>query len=142
MLLDYALTTTNINGYNDMSNDWHKAETYKSLIAISIEGFKFCALANGGAAVAILAYLGNSTGKGLILPDMEWPMALFSLGLGACGGAVLCSYLTQLQLYDEERHSVPESERKHLRYLHSGLVCVAASIVLFVVGSMVAVYKY
>jgi hypothetical protein len=29
-------------------------ETYKSLIAISVEGFKFSALANGGAAVALL----------------------------------------------------------------------------------------
>jgi hypothetical protein len=38
-------------------NDW--LETYKSLISLSTEGFKFCALANGGAAVAILAYLGN-----------------------------------------------------------------------------------
>ncbi|WP_429178620.1 hypothetical protein [Aeromonas salmonicida] len=125
-----------------MSDDWHKAETYKSLIAISIEGFKFCALANGGAAVAILAYLGNVAGKGRVLPDMAWPMVFFSLGLGACGAAVLCSYLTQLQLYDEERRSVPESDRKHLRYLHCGLLCVAASIVLFVVGSMVAVCKY
>ena len=42
-------------------NDW--LETYKSLISLSTEGFKFCALANGGAAVAILAYLGNVAGK-------------------------------------------------------------------------------
>lgn len=32
-------------------------ETYKSIITLSIEGFKFAALANGGAAVALLAYL-------------------------------------------------------------------------------------
>lgn len=37
----------------------HWLETYKSLITLSIEGFKFSALANGGSAVALLAYLGN-----------------------------------------------------------------------------------
>ncbi len=30
----------------------HFIETYKSLVALSTEGFKFCALANGGAEVA------------------------------------------------------------------------------------------
>ena len=33
----------------------HWIETYKSPIQISIEGFKFAALANGGAAIALLA---------------------------------------------------------------------------------------
>ena len=33
----------------------HQLETYKSLIAIATEAFKFSALINGGAAVAILA---------------------------------------------------------------------------------------
>ena len=41
----------------------HTDQTYKSLIHLSIEGFRFCALANGGAAVALLAYLGNIASK-------------------------------------------------------------------------------
>lgn len=39
----------------DISNQ-HWIETYKSLITLAVEGFKFAALANGGAAVALLAY--------------------------------------------------------------------------------------
>jgi hypothetical protein len=42
-----------------MAETAHYTETYKSLITLSVEGFKFCALANGGAAVALLACLGN-----------------------------------------------------------------------------------
>jgi hypothetical protein len=75
--------------------DW--TETYKSLVTLTTEGFKFCALANGGAAVALLAYLGNIAGKGAAVPDMRWPMAAFLAGLGACGIAMLFAYLTQLK---------------------------------------------
>jgi hypothetical protein len=39
--------------------EWHIKETYKGLITIFIEALKALALVNGGAAVAILAYLGN-----------------------------------------------------------------------------------
>lgn len=37
----------------------HALETYKSLIQTSVEGMKLLTLLNGGAAVALLAYLGN-----------------------------------------------------------------------------------
>ena len=39
--------------------EWHIVETYKGLINLSIEALKALLLINGGAAVAILAYLGN-----------------------------------------------------------------------------------
>jgi hypothetical protein len=39
--------------------DFHPEETFKSLITISVEALKTLALVNGGAAVALLAYLGN-----------------------------------------------------------------------------------
>lgn len=42
---------------NDLIDN-HWLETYKSLVTLSVEAFKFSALANGGAAVALLAYLG------------------------------------------------------------------------------------
>jgi hypothetical protein len=64
----------------------HQLETYKSLIAIATEAFKFSALINGGAAVAILAYLGNAAGKGAAFPDMRGSMAYFLGGLFLCGG--------------------------------------------------------
>ncbi len=38
---------------------WHLQETYKSLITISVECLKMLAIVNGGAAVAVLTYLGT-----------------------------------------------------------------------------------
>ena len=66
-----------------VQDDW--LETYKSLLALALEGFKFCALVNGGAAVAILAYLGNVAGRGVSPPDMRCSMAAFLSGLVLCG---------------------------------------------------------
>ncbi|CAM3450898.1 hypothetical protein BOSP111201_05605 [Bordetella sputigena] len=37
-----------------MADDWHLTETYKSMISISVEGFKYLALLNGGAAAGML----------------------------------------------------------------------------------------
>ena len=64
-----------------MSDYW--LETYKSLITLSIERFKFSAFANGGAAVALLAYLGNiaqnNSHPRYALPNahvLNWPHTL------------------------------------------------------------------
>src|SRR6266436_4073369 len=84
--------------------DFHPEETYKSLITISVEALKTLALVNGGAAVAILAYLGNlasrsPTGR---LSDMTWALVCFAAGLLLTVLAFIFAYLTQLQLYNED----------------------------------------
>lgn len=119
----------------------HWLETYKSLITISLEGFKFSALANGGAAIALLAYLGNVAGKGVPTPDMREPMFAFLFGLTACGLSMLFAYLTQLKLLNE----IGRSERltfKHGWLLWSAIVLFAGSIVAFGVGSWQAVARF
>ncbi len=75
-------------------NDW--LETYKSLTTLSTEDFKFCALANGGAAVAILAYLGNVVGQEFAYPCMTCPIAIFLAWLILCGVTMLFAYFKQL----------------------------------------------
>jgi hypothetical protein len=119
----------------------HFNETYKSLIAMSVEGFKFCALANGGAAVAILAYLGNVVGKGGAVPDMRFSMAAFLSGLVACGFAMFFAYLTQLFLLNEtaERSS---GWFPHTWYLRASMVLVFASLLAFTLGSWQAVVAF
>jgi hypothetical protein len=84
----------------DISKE-HVVETFKSLVQISLEGLKLLALFNGGAAVALLAYMGNIAGKSLPVPNMRLPMACYVAGLIACGLAFLASYLTQFWLYNE-----------------------------------------
>ena len=68
----------------DISKE-HAVETFKAIIQISLEGLKLLALFNGGAAVALLAYLGNVAGKGMPVPNMRLPMACYVIGLIACG---------------------------------------------------------
>lgn len=77
----------------DKALDWQ--ETYRSMITIANEGFKFLALANGGAVVAILAYLGNVTKNGCSILDMSQAMRAFLVGLVLCGGAMVSAYELQ-----------------------------------------------
>jgi hypothetical protein len=89
-----------------MSSDFqkeHLAETYKSLLSLSVEAFKYAALINGGAVVALLAYLGNLTRDTRPIPDLRAAMLWFLIGLAACGVGFLSAYLVQLRLFTELR---------------------------------------
>lgn len=123
------------------SSNQHWIETYKSLFALSIEGFKFAALANGGAAVAVLAYLGNVAGKGTSPPDMRWAMAFFLAGLASCGFSMLLAYLTQLTLLGESTSAVRGSI-SHVWFLWVAILLFVLSLVLFGVGSWQAVTSF
>ncbi|UUZ63395.1 hypothetical protein LP417_28245 [Polaromonas sp. P1-6] len=124
----------------DLTNQ-HWLETYKSLITLSVEGFKFSALANGGAAVALLAYLGNVAGKGTATPDMRYPMAAFLVGLVLCGFAMLFAYLTQLKLLNE----IGRGEKPTVSHgwaLWVAIFLFACSLAAFGVGSWQAVVRF
>jgi hypothetical protein len=119
----------------------HWIETYKSLIALSTEGFKFSALANGGAAVSLLAYLGNVASKVTQMPDMRAPMAAFLAGVAACGGAMLFAYFTQLKLLNEI--GCTESPKLlHSWLLWAAILLFTSSLVAFGVGSWLAVIRF
>ena len=119
----------------------HWLETYKSLIALSIEGFKFSAFANGGAAVALLAYLGNVAGKSVPTPDMRCSMLAFLTGLAACGLSMLFAYLTQLKLLGEiGRRENPLFTHGWL--LWCAIILFACSVIAFGVGSWQAVIRF
>ena len=122
-----------------MSDHW--LETYKSLITLSIESFKFSALANGGAAVALLAYLGNTAGKTVTSIDMRCPMLAFLVGLTLCGFAMLFGYLTQLKLLNE----IGRAEKfpiRHSLFLWLAIILYASSLIAFGVGSWQAVIRF
>lgn len=125
---------------SNIAND-HWLGTYKSLITLSVECFKFCALANGGAAVALLAYLGNVAGNGATAPDMRCPMASFLMGLAACGLAMLFGYLTQLKLLNEvDRRDKPALSHGWLLWV--AIAFFAVSITAFGVGSWQAAIRF
>jgi hypothetical protein len=122
---------------NPQHDDW--LETYKSLIVLSTEGFKFCALANGGAAVAILAYLGNVANSGSVRPDMRCPMAAFLAGLLFCGIAMFAAYWNQLSRLN--RVSERKDPSKDWR-LWVAIAFAILSLVAFACGAWLAVVKF
>jgi len=124
----------------DVSRE-HWLETYKSLIFISIEGFKFSALANGGAAVALLTYLGNVAGKSAPVPDMRYPMTSYIAGLFCVGIAMLSAYSAQYTLL-EKGGAAEHRMVMHPRLLFLAAFFYVASLVAFGWGSWQAVVNF
>ena len=119
--------------------DWHTEETYKSLIQLSVGGLRFGALINGGAAVALIALVGNVYGRGFSLPSLKMPMVCFIAGIVLAGFAHLTAYLTQLALYEESAHDKLESGiYQHRVFLYASIFLVIASIGLFCLGAYAA----
>ena len=83
-----------------MSSNWHAQETYKSMISISVEGFKLLALLNGGAAAGMLAAFQNLA-KSIPPSKLQISIGFFAAGLVFVGVAFLFSYLTQNRLFEE-----------------------------------------
>jgi heme A synthase len=81
-------------------------EVFKGLLTLGVESLKIMALINGGAAVAILAYLGNIaslTPPPAHMPHMRSALLLYAAGVLATALAFIGAYATQLRLYNEER---------------------------------------
>lgn len=121
---------------NDMTEDWHKQETYKSMVSISVEAFKYLALLNGGAAVGVLTAFDRLT-KWIPACSLQVAMACFIAGLLLDGVAMFCSYLTQLTLYGEDMGW--NKKRRHLVFLIVAFISCTLSLLAFSVGAISAV---
>jgi len=109
--------------------EWHIVETFKGLINLSIEALKALLLINGGAAVAILAYLGNLASRTSVanLPNMRNALLCFSVGVFFAALAFIAAYFTQLRLYYEER---ARHIRQPFQVLHPIGVGIATPLIL------------
>lgn len=127
---------------SDIDNQ-HSIETYKSLIAIGQFSLRFVLMINGGAIVALIAFvgdLGSSTGR---LPDVGAALTFFVLGIAVGGAAVVTTYLTQLVLYNEPRPEIsPPFLRSHKPWLWATIGFVILSVVFFAIGSFDAIASY
>jgi hypothetical protein len=99
---------------------------------------KMLALLNGGAAVAVLTYLGNLVSRSQHghIHNIRTTLCCFWIGLVATMLAFVCSYLTQLRLYGEdlaEDASKPIPQH-HKGYLNVGLVLGLVAVFAFGVG--------
>lgn len=114
----------------------HAIETFKSLVTLATEGLKTLVLINGGAVVALLAYLGQVHGDSDLGHRVAWPMILFATGLVAAGTAFGTAYMTQLHLYQESVHDIQEG---HVRWLRVTILLAFLSIFSFVIGAALSV---
>jgi hypothetical protein len=111
------------------SAEWHLTETYKGLITLSIEALKMLALVNGGAAVAVLTYLGNLASHSPApthLPDIKPALLWYCMGLVGTVVAFIAAYLTQLRLYVEEVARGGGTQARRLHGTGIGFSCVLA----------------
>ena len=122
------------------SNNWHLEETYKSMIQISTVVMRFILVANGGAAVALLAFAGNLYAKEVIPPNFAPAMYCFLGGVMAGGLTCIFSYLTQLTLYRESRDKL--GTNKHHTPLHIAMVFALCGVILFGLGSWLGINQF
>jgi hypothetical protein len=115
----------------------HTIETYKSMIQISLEGFRLLAILNGGAAVALLSYLGSTAARGTSpSPDLRGPMGCYLLGLLLCGVTMFFSYRTQFILHNENMGIVKRGQ--HMVPQRVAVWLAVASLAMFGLGSWAA----
>ena len=113
----------------------HALETYKSLISVSMEGLKTLLLVNGGAVVAIVAFLGQSSlGPGLA-PHFWWPLGFFVAGVTSCTCAFIGSYFTQFSLYNEQFPGRKYQGPKHMVCLWVTFFLILLSVTCFALGA-------
>jgi hypothetical protein len=124
----------------------HTLETYKSLVTLSIEGLKVLQLLNGGAIVALLAYLGQISNRGEIASAVIGPLVLFVLGLVGAAVAHFGAYFTQLARFNSSvmRQQQGEGagnsnfEQSESRWLTITIALASLSLLLFAIGSIIA----
>jgi len=114
-------------------------ESYRSLVTLSVEGFRYLALINGGAIVALLAYLGNVEGNNV--PDLSEPLLWFIGGLVACGIAMAFAYLTQLRLFNDLL-LIGKFSTRHKPTLWVAIIGYAISLSSFSYGAWLAVRAF
>ena len=118
----------------------HAIETYRSLISITLAGLKTLMLINGGAVVAILAYLGQSPQGPVLAPRVLWPLGAFVAGVVFCVFAFLGSYQTQFALYNEAVHQQPSRGIAHMTWQRITIALVLLSCASFAIGAFSSVW--
>ncbi len=120
-------------------SDWHQEETYKSLMLYGNNAVKYVLLINGGAVIALLAFLGNLIKNSTVEIYMGWPMGCFLTGIVVGGLAHITAYLTQLSLFNESVGNIHESV--HVKWLYASLALVLLGIILFGAGSILTLLE-
>ena len=124
-------------------NDWHKLETYKSMIDYGRGMLRFVFLVNGGAIVGIMTFMGNVYAKTGTVLNMKTPIVIFLLGVLFAGVATATAYMTQFKLFNE---TVWETKGQgwdsHMRWVAITIALILLSLLAFATGSLLAVSAF
>ena len=108
-----------MNSAPPLGPDWrlaHLVETFKAIHTIAVEGLKMLAIINGGAAVAVLTYVGNTAKLPAHIPGaLVQAVLCYCLGLVATTLAFIAGYMTELKLYNE---ALARAEGRSVRSAH------------------------
>jgi hypothetical protein len=122
--------------------DEHALETFKSLITVSVEGLKTLLLINGGAIVALLAFIGQSAQGPEFATRLSLPVALFVLGVVFGTLAFGASYRTQYALLNEQFPARQYRGWRHQAWLKIAFGLSALSVLSFAVGALWAIAAF
>lgn len=119
-------------------NETHRAETYKSVISISVEVLKALTLINGGAAAGMVATLDKLT-KVIPPQALQIAMICFLLGLVAAVAAGCTGYFTQFWLH--ETNMQRPGRVSYTRYRSASVALAILSLTLFAAGALTAAFN-
>lgn len=117
-----------------------KSKEFDAVISFARTALKIPILINGGAAIAILALIGNTWGKNIgntwgknsITTDLAGSLLFFSIGVFVAAVSTGVSYLTQFlfQMCEKENDF-----RKARKLQLTAIILVIISYILFMVGA-------
>jgi hypothetical protein len=105
------------------------------MVSLSTEGLKALLLLNGGAVVALLAYLGRDPGARELAARVMYSCAFFLGGLVLAAISFIFAYLTQLAFYNEDQEAALFWGLGHSFWLTAALVSATESLLCFVGGA-------
>jgi len=114
-------------------NEEHTLVTYKSMIKMSLEGLKTLFIVNGGAVVAMLAYLGQSSEGPVAAQHALWPLTCFIAGIVSCVFSFVGAYTTQFILLNENLGR--RQKASHMNILWTTVASVLISLICFAAGA-------
>lgn len=119
---------------SDDFNTQHKLETYKSMVTISIEAFKYLSLLNSGVVIAFLTFANGVAQRTSHMPLIQPAMTAFLFSSTATALFILFSYLTQFCLFNESFARFWKGT--HVVFVVLAVVSFLASVASFICGTM------
>jgi len=109
------------------------------MVSLSTEALKAVLLLNGGAVVALLAYLGQASSRAELARRAACPLTWFVVGLVLAALAFGSAYLTQLALFNESGLGDKFKGVKHRVWLNAALVLALSSLACFAGGAYTSI---